>query len=79
MTEKLAAFEAHIKRYVSDEKAARQVALYKAMSGTPEQIIERLREWEAAGMTYTIVYFPDPAYDTGSMDLFAEKVIPAFS
>lgn len=79
LEEKLAGFEAHMKKYASDEKADRQVALYKAMSGTPEQIIERLREWEAAGMTYTIVYFPDPAYDTGSMDLFAEKVIPAFS
>ena len=30
-------------------------------------------------MTYAIVYFPDPAYDTSSMDLFAKEVIPAFS
>ncbi len=30
-------------------------------------------------MTYAIVYFPDPAYDMSSVELFAKEVIPALS
>ncbi len=46
------------------------------MAGTPEQIVERLKAWEAAGMTYAIVYFQDAAYDRSGLELFAEKVMP---
>ena len=49
------------------------------MAGTPDQIIERLHEWETAGMTYAILYFQDIAYDRRCFDLFTEKVMPAFS
>ena len=68
----------HFKKYVSEEKARRSAKDYDMMSGTPEQVAERLREWEEAGMTYAIVYFPDAAYDASSLDLFAREVIPAF-
>jgi len=44
--------------------------------GTPEQIIERLSEVRDLGLAYTITYFVDAAYDRGSIDLFATKVIP---
>lgn len=44
--------------------------------GTPEQIIERLSEVRDLGLAYAIGYFVDAAYDRGSIDLFAEKVIP---
>jgi F420-dependent oxidoreductase-like protein len=44
--------------------------------GTPEMIVERLREAEAMGMTYAICYIADLPYDTSSRDLFATKVIP---
>jgi F420-dependent oxidoreductase-like protein len=47
--------------------------------GTPEQIVERLREREAVGMTYAICYFADVAYDRSSADLFASTVIPEFA
>jgi len=76
---KISWYKNHLRNYVSDEKVERQAKLYEAMSGTPEQIAARLKEWESAGLTYAIVYFPDPAYDTSSMDLFAKEVIPAFS
>jgi alkanesulfonate monooxygenase SsuD/methylene tetrahydromethanopterin reductase-like flavin-dependent oxidoreductase (luciferase family) len=46
------------------------------MTGTPEQIVERLTEWEAVGLAYAIVYFQDAAYDRSGLELFAEKVMP---
>ena len=72
-------YKDHLRKYLSEEKVERQAKLYEAMSGTPEQIVARLKDWESAGMTYFIGYFPDPAYDTTSLDLFANAVIPAFS
>jgi len=47
--------------------------------GTPEQIVEQLRPWVAAGMTYSIGYFPDAAYDARSLELFAAQVAPALA
>jgi F420-dependent oxidoreductase-like protein len=47
--------------------------------GTPEQIIERLSKVRDLGLTYAIGYFVDAAYDRGSIDLFADKVIPEFA
>jgi F420-dependent oxidoreductase-like protein len=44
--------------------------------GTPDQIVERLAEVGGLGLGYTIGYFIDAAYDRGSIDLFATKVIP---
>ncbi len=48
------------------------------MVGTPDQIIDQLRSWQAAGLGYAIVYFQEAAYDRSGLDLFARKVIPAF-
>jgi hypothetical protein len=42
-------------------------------------VTERLKEWEAAGMTYPITYFSDVAYDRSSLELFAREVVPALS
>ena len=47
--------------------------------GTPEQIVERLTEARALGMTYAITYFPEVAYDRSGFNLFTEKVIPALA
>jgi F420-dependent oxidoreductase-like protein len=47
--------------------------------GTPEQLVQRLREAEQLGMTYAIANFADAAYDPGSIDLFASAVIPEFT
>lgn len=44
--------------------------------GTPEQVVEALRELRDAGMTYAICYFPQAAHDPSSVQLFADKVIP---
>jgi F420-dependent oxidoreductase-like protein len=46
-------------------------------AGTPEQLVETLSKWGEAGMEYAIAYFPDAAYDTAGLELFARDVIPA--
>ena len=45
--------------------------------GTPEQLMTTLERLREAGMTYAITYFGDAAYDTSSMDLFVDEVVPA--
>lgn len=77
--EKKAWLLGHLKKYVSDHRAERFAALYDETSGTPEQVISWLGEYQKAGMSYAIVNFADVAYDRGSMELFAKEVIPAFS
>jgi len=68
-----------ISRYVSAEKAERFTHMFDLMSGTPDQIIERLEDWERAGLSYAIVNFADVAYDDSGLRLFAEKVMPELS
>ena len=79
VAEKKAWLRSHLTGLVEDDKVERNMELYEALSGTPEQVVERLKAWEAAGMTYPIVYFPDVAYDRSSLELFAKEVIPALS
>lgn len=45
--------------------------------GTPEQVVDRLREYEALGCSYVVPFFPDYP-GTESLTLFAEQVIPEF-
>ena len=45
--------------------------------GTPEQIVEKLRELEKLGMTYAITYFAEAAYDRSGIELFESEVVPA--
>lgn len=47
--------------------------------GTVEQVVANLKQMHAAGMTYTICYFPLLASDTRSLDLFEQAVVPALS
>jgi F420-dependent oxidoreductase-like protein len=66
---------------VGASKAAGQLAAYRGMPGvgTPEQIVEKLSELKALGLTYAITYFPDLANDTSSLELFESQVIPALA
>ena len=47
--------------------------------GTPEQIVEKLTELKALGMTYAITYFPNSAADRSQIELFEREVIPALA
>lgn len=71
-------FVDHLGKYVSQRGVQRWSRMYETSSGTPEQIVERLKAFEAAGLEYLIINFADIAYDRSSVELFAKEVIPAF-
>ncbi|HLE95071.1 MAG TPA: LLM class F420-dependent oxidoreductase, partial [Acidimicrobiia bacterium] len=77
--EKLAWLKHKYLGFVTEERAQKQVEEFRGLSGTPEQVVEKLRAWEIAGMTYAIGYFPDLAFDPSGLQLFAAEVMPAFS
>jgi F420-dependent oxidoreductase-like protein len=77
VADKMAWIKAHYEPLISAEALERYMGLYTSgLVGTPEQIVERLTQARAAGLGYVIGYFVDAAYDRGSIDLFASKVIP---
>ena len=49
------------------------------MSGTPEQVVERLTAMEKRGLGYAIHYFPEAAYDRSGIELFEREVMPALN
>jgi F420-dependent oxidoreductase-like protein len=70
----------HYTPHIGRERAEKAVAKnFGAMSGTPEQLVEELSEWNRVGMTYAISYFADTAYDTTGLELYAREVMPALS
>src|SRR3954464_15893136 len=50
-----------------------------AASGTPDQIVEKLKRMRDLGCEYAILYFPEAAYDRSGIELFEREVIPALS
>lgn len=78
--DKLAWAKAHYEPLLGAETVERYLGMYRdGLTGTPEQIIEKLSSARELGMTYAITYFVDAAYDRSSIDLFASKVIPALA
>jgi F420-dependent oxidoreductase-like protein len=63
---------------VSDAKVEHHVENLRRQPavGTPEQIVEMLKDMESRGMTYAIMYFGEAAYDRSGIELFEEKVAP---
>lgn len=58
-------------------EAERVRRLYAERSvGTPDRLVELLGTYRDAGLDHAIVYFPDAAYDSESLHLFAEQVMP---
>jgi F420-dependent oxidoreductase-like protein len=74
-------YRSHLARLVPADQVEAQVQNYLSspLTGTIEQVTERLSTLEALGMTYAIAFFPDVAYDKASLALFTEKVIPALA
>src|SRR5215813_1134598 len=72
---------AHYRPVIPAESVERNVAMLASgpLVGTPEQIAEKLNHLRDLGLDYVIGYFADAAYDRGSIDLFASKVIPALA
>ncbi len=81
VADKLDWTRAHLRPYLPAERLDSTIGNLASgpLVGTPEQIIEKLAELQDLGMTYAIAYFVDAAYDRGSIDMFASKVIPALS
>ncbi len=79
VAEKVDEYVARISAVAGEDKGeAARASLDKiGLVGTPDQIVEQLRPWVSAGMTYSIGYFPDAAYDTTSLELFSREVVPA--
>jgi F420-dependent oxidoreductase-like protein len=49
------------------------------LTGTLEQIAERLAQLSELGMSYAVLNFAEVAYDRTSLNLFTEKVLPALA
>jgi len=83
VADRIDAIEARVLPYLGEEKAAEYVAGLRGgaegLSGTPEQVIEKLQATQKLGLGYAIVNFPDTAYDRSSADLFEREVIPALA
>jgi alkanesulfonate monooxygenase SsuD/methylene tetrahydromethanopterin reductase-like flavin-dependent oxidoreductase (luciferase family) len=80
--DKLDWIHAHYARYVDQaDEVSRTDDLFRKgpLVGTPEQIVERLKDVEQVGLAYMIGYFVDAALDPQSMQLFADRVIPEFA
>ena len=79
--ERMQAAKARLAPYVGEEKAERSLGAVRGLPacGTPEQIVENLRELEKAGMTYGIFNFAEAAYDRSGIELFEREVIPALA
>jgi len=80
VAERTAAVKAHFAPIVGEEKAdsmfANNYVNGGGIVGTPEQIVERILDWQAAGLGYAIVYFQEAGTDRRGLELFAEQVMP---
>lgn len=77
--ERLDEIEARIRPLVGDDDVtARHMSTARRWSGTPEQIIEKLRPYRDLGLSYVIAFFPDAAHDLSGIELFGREVIGAF-
>jgi len=78
---KIAATIARVAPHLGQAKAEEWVggAAKSGLTGTPEQIVAKLKTLEGLGMTYAITYFADAAYDRSSIELFEQQVIPAIN
>ncbi|UJP10006.1 LLM class F420-dependent oxidoreductase [Microbacterium sp. KUDC0406] len=78
--DRLAAIEARLAPHLGD-RTAEVMQNYRGDEalcvGTPEQIVERLRDMASRGLDYAIHYFPEAAYDRSGIELFEREVIPA--
>jgi F420-dependent oxidoreductase-like protein len=67
------------KARVPDSRIESGIAALRAgpAVGTPEQVVEALRELRGLGLAYAITNFFEAAYDRSGIDLFTTQVVPA--
>jgi alkanesulfonate monooxygenase SsuD/methylene tetrahydromethanopterin reductase-like flavin-dependent oxidoreductase (luciferase family) len=78
VADRLAWLRSHYERLLPAEVAEQRMRMMEAgaLSGTPEQVTERLTEMAGHGLGYTIVNFAEAAYDRSGIDLFTSQVVP---
>lgn len=74
--------ETRVAPYLGPEATARYMGEYRndsphTLAGTPAEIIARLDERRELGLGYSVIYFPEAAYDRSGLELFAAEVMPA--
>jgi len=76
--DKLAWIVAHYEPLVPPDQLERYRTMYESgpLVGTPELIVQRLRDAAAMGLSYAITNFVDLAYDRSSAELFVRQVVP---
>ncbi|KQQ95560.1 LLM class F420-dependent oxidoreductase [Leifsonia sp. Leaf325] len=82
VADRIDALHARVLPYLGEVKAGEFVAEYRNGTpavGTPEQVVERLRERREHGLGYAIHYFPEAAYDRSGIELFEREVLPALA
>jgi F420-dependent oxidoreductase-like protein len=77
--ERIGSIKDRYSNYVSADRLDGIERMMRKTAGTPEQLVELIQPWAAAGMSYAIVYFQEAAYDTSGLERFAREVIPALS
>ncbi|MGH8928873.1 MAG: LLM class F420-dependent oxidoreductase [Acidimicrobiia bacterium] len=75
--ERLDWLRAHYSKRLPEERVERNMRNFGEFSGTPEQLVEKLKPWKAAGMGYVICYFADAGHDRRGFELFGREVAPA--
>lgn len=78
VTERIDALRARVLPYLGAERTESFLAEYGGGAlavGTPEQIVERLRDLQRRGLGYGIFYFPEAAYDRSGIELFEREVL----
>ena len=80
---RLDAIETRVLPYLGPDETTKFMSEYRSGTavavGTPDQVIERLRELADLGLGYAIHYFPEAAYDRSGIELFEREVMPALA
>ncbi|GGF33716.1 hypothetical protein GCM10011399_28590 [Subtercola lobariae] len=76
---RIARLQQRFEQVLDPGTAARFIRRYlnSVAVGTPDEVVERLKSREAAGLGYAIHYFPEAAFDRSGIDLFEQEVMPA--
>ena len=71
--------EEHYRKHLPSAQVDRNISQLRSgpLVGTPEQLVEKLKEADGIGLAYAICYFADAAYDRSSIELFESQIIPA--
>jgi F420-dependent oxidoreductase-like protein len=76
--DRLAWLRSRLEKLIPADRVENTVKQYadSHLCGTPEQIAQQLTELKKLGLTYTITYFAEAAFDKSGIELFTSQVVP---